>query len=111
METRKRPRCLFLLCTSMFSSMLRGFLSGALYSLHKTGLFPAYKVTSSFSIYDQLSAVVSKYASPFVEINTQLVNIKRLNEVIEFQYREPSKWEPLENNCLIKRREFILRYR
>ncbi len=38
----------------------------------------------------------------FVEINTQLVNIKRLNEVIEFQYREPSKWEPLENNCLIK---------
>lgn len=90
------------LCTSMFSSMLRGFLSGALYSLHKTGLFPAYKVTSSFSIYDQLSAVVSKYASPFVEINTQLVNIKRLNEVIEFQYSEPSKWEPLENNCLIK---------
>lgn len=49
-----------------------------------------------------MSAVVSKYASPFVEINTHLVNIKRLNEVIEFQYSEPSKWEPLENNCLIK---------
>ncbi len=99
---QEKATLLISLCTSAFSSSLRGLLSGALYSLHKSDVFPANKVTSSFSIYDQLSAVVSKYASPFVDINTKLVNIKRLNEVIEFQYNKPSEWIALENNCLIK---------
>lgn len=75
--------------TGFIFSGFRGILSLSLFPLYSMGKLHTDRIASSFSVYDQLSAVISGYTKPFVDINTNMVAVGRLEEV--FSTSSPNK--------------------
>lgn len=88
--------------TSLFSMSLRGILGTVLFPLHKSGTFSANNVASSFSIYDKLNDLMNTYIQPFTNINTQFVNVKRLDDVLQFEGTCQPSSKAYENDLLLK---------